>query len=274
MYTTGASLGGGFSTWTDGTYNMDFLFSGARGAIPVATIPEPLAFALAGVAALTAFRRKQTLKKLPLTFIVGLAGLSAFAQGRMRFETDSLHLVYYDPEASGGLGGQPVSPSTMPPGVTLVADLYVGTSSSSLSLYSTTTFNSSVPGEWNSLNLIVPTIPGGTSVYVVTQIRDDRFAPLSVWDPSTRPPIDSWWGASQEFTFVLGTSAVGYPQMYVKGAYLGGGFSTWADGTYNMDSLSPGFRGAIQVTLIPEPATFALAGLGVAGLTMLWRKKL
>jgi hypothetical protein len=44
------------------------------------------------------------------------------------------------------------------------------------------------------------------------------------------------------------------------------GNSTWADGTYNLDSLSPGFRGAI--TFSPEPSSFALACLGCVVLLM------
>jgi hypothetical protein len=45
--------------------------------------------------------------------------------------------------------------------------------------------------------------------------------------------------------------------------------STWADGTFNLDSLSPGFRGAIELGLpIPEPPAFGL-GLLAFGILLI-----
>jgi len=212
------------------------------------------------------------MKKLVLTVTATLACVAAFAQGRISFQTDSLHLVYYGTSANNGaLAGTAVGTGSQSPGgVTLVADLYMGTASGSLALYSTTTFAAN--GKWNTLSVTAAGIPGGTTMFVVTQVRDQLAAAPSTWTPATQP-FGSYYGKSEEFTFVLGTSSLQYPPMYAHGATLGGGLSTWADGTYNMDFLAPNQRGAIQVNAVPEPASFALAGLGFAALTILRRRK-
>jgi hypothetical protein len=213
------------------------------------------------------------MKKLILTVTASLACLAAFGQGRISFQTDSLHLVYYNPDPllGGAFAGAGVDSAHLPAGVSLVADLYMGTSSSSLSLYSSTSFGATA-GKWNTVSVSAPTIPGGTTVFVVAQVRDAASTAPSTWTPGSQP-FGSFYGASQEFTFVLGTSSLQYPPMYTKGPSLGGGLSTWADGTYNMDSVSPGFRGGIMVSAVPEPTSFALAGLGAAAMLIFRRRK-
>jgi hypothetical protein len=143
--------------------------------------------------------------------------------------------------------------------LTLVADFYLGTSSSSLSLITTTTFGTNA-GKWNAYNYQSPTIPGGTTVYIVTQIRDSAFTPPTIWTPAGYP-FGTYYGVSDEFSFVLGTSVLAYPPMWAPGASLGGGFSTWAAGTFNMDQYGIGSRGALPLPSIPEPSTIALVGL-------------
>jgi hypothetical protein len=200
------------------------------------------------------------MKKTFLTVAATLACVAAFAQGRVSFTTDSNHLVYYDPSVGGALGGTAVSAGNLPAGVTLVADLYMGTSSSSLNLYSSSSF-STTPGKWNTVlttaNTPPQSIPGGTQVFIVTQIRDQAFAAPSQWTSATAP-FGTYYGVSQEFQFTLGTSSLNYPVMYATGASLGGGFSTWANGTFALDSSAgAGTKGAIAVSSLavtPEPA--------------------
>jgi len=202
------------------------------------------------------------MKKLVLIAVASLACVAAFAQGRISFVNDSLHLAYYnvDPVAGGAFAGLGLDSAHMPASGNLVADLYIGTSSSSLALMTTTTFGASV-GKWNTVSVQVPGITGGTQVFVVTQIRDQNATPPTTWTPGLAP-FGNFYGASPEFQFTLGTSTLAYPPMYATGASLGGGFSTWPVGGYPMDSVSPGFRGSIVVTAVPEPTSFALAGLG------------
>ena len=182
-----------------------------------------------------------------------LFSLTAFAQGKIAFINDSLHLCYYQPFSFGALGGQGIDSGHMPPGITFVADLYIGTSSSSLSLISSTTFSSSA-GKWNQVNVMVPGVPGGTSVFVMAAIQDSASAPPATWTPGTTPPAYLYWGTSVEFPFVLGLGPT-YPPMYIQG--------TWPAGTFPMDQYGTGSRGAIFVG-IPEPSALALLGLGAA----------
>jgi len=216
------------------------------------------------------------MKKTFLTVTATLACLAAFAQGRVSFTTDSLHLVYYDPSVGGSLGGTAISSGNLPGGITLVADLYMGTSSSSLNLYSSSSF-STTPGKWNTVlttaNNPPQAIPGGTQVFIVTQIRDSAFAAPATWTSASQP-FGTYYGTSQEFQFTLGTSSLQYPVMYTTGASLGGGNSTWANGTFALDaSAGAGTKGAIAVSTIPEPGTIALAGLGAAAMLVFRRRK-
>jgi hypothetical protein len=202
------------------------------------------------------------MKKLALCFILSFLGLDVFGQGKISFQNDSLHLVYYSSiEGDAALTGQAVDSAHMPNGVTLVADLYVGTSSSMLSFVSSTTF-SATPGKWNPMSVVVPGISGGTSVFVVTQIRDQAYAPPPTFSGSFDPAV---WGFSQEFTFTLGSS-VTYPVMW-------GANGTWPVGTYALDQYGVGNKGAIGLFYIPEPATIGLAALGVVLASVFARRK-
>lgn len=210
------------------------------------------------------------MKKLVLTAVASLACLAAFAQGKISFQANSLHLVYFDPartDASLGGTGPFSGPggTNMPPGVSLMGDLYIGTSSSSLSLISSTTFGAS-PGTFATMSVQVPGIPGGTSVFVVAQVRDSASAAETTWTPGFQGQGLGWYGASQEFTFVLGTSAIAYPAMWSTAG-------TWATGGFNMDQYGAGARGAIGVAPVPEPTSFALAGLGAAAMLIFRRRK-
>jgi len=212
------------------------------------------------------------MKKTFLTIAATLACVAAFAQGKISFQNDSVHLVYYDSSTGGALSGKGVNSDNMPAGVTLVADLYMGTSSSSLNLYSTTSFGATVagPGKWNAASVLAssPFIGGGTSVFVVTQIRDSSFAAPAQWTPATAP-FGTYYGTSQEFTYTLG-SAPTYPPMWNTAG-------TWAAGTFDMSATAtPGSKGAIAVSslaITPEPGTMALAGLGAAAMMVFRRRK-
>jgi hypothetical protein len=214
------------------------------------------------------------MKKLVLTLAASVVALGAFAQGKIFFTQDSLHLAFYDP-SSGSLGGQGLSSSLYPTNsstglpISLMADLYMGTSSSALYLYSSTTMGVA-PGHWANMNVQAqqnattgaPLILGGTTVFVVAQIRDAASTPENIFSPT---PFGTWWGASQAFTFLLG-SAPTYPAMY-------GANGTWGAGGFNMDQYGTGSRGAVMVSPVPEPTSFALAGLGAAAMLIFRRRK-
>jgi len=213
------------------------------------------------------------MKKVVLTLTASLACLAAFAQGKISFQTDSLHLAYYDPVNGGSAAGNAISTANMPAGTTLVADLYMGSTSGSLQLISSTTF-SATPGKWASASVVAPApYTGGSTVFIVAQIRDNGHAAASLLDANLLSTGStyaaalgySWYGWSQEFQFTLG-AGVTYPVMYNAPG--------WTQGTQDLSSSAgAGARGAIAVASVPEPTSMVLLGLGSAALLIFRRRK-
>jgi len=198
-----------------------------------------------------------------LIFLLSTATLAAFGQGKAFFANDSLHLVYYTPDTTllravdAGLASQGVSSGLMPSGVTLLADLYVGTTSTSLSLISSTVFSATV-GRWLGVNVnLLGGMPGGLPLYFQVQVRDSAYASTALSLAG-----GSYGGSSVIFASTPGTiiSNPIYDADFPS-------FSTWPPGDFDMSTQTgiPGARGAIRVSLIPEPGTCVVAGLGFLG---------
>lgn len=213
------------------------------------------------------------MKKLVLTAVASLACLGAFAQGKIGFATDSLHLVYW---SGGALNGTAVNSDNMSAGIGGVAAyLYMGTSTSSLFLYSSTTFGAlaSGPGKWSTMNVAAnangttgaPAIASGSVFVEVAVLSTEKAAP-NTFDAAAFDTFAAHGTTVAPITFTLGTG-VTYPVL--TGPNSGG---TWAPGAWNMDQYGAGSRGAIGV-VVPEPASFALAGLGAAALMIFRRRK-
>jgi len=206
------------------------------------------------------------MKKLVLTAVASLACLAAFAQGKIGFNTDSLHLVYW---ASGPLAGAAVNSDSMVPGLTgMQVDLYMGTSSSSLSLISSTTFGTLAagPGKWTSASVTAPApFATGSSVFIDVAVHSTEKAPSTTFDAAALQTFQAY-GSSGVFNFTMG-GPITYPPMW--GANNGG---TWAPGTFALPQYGAGSMGAIGVT-VPEPTTAALVGLGAAALLIFRRRK-
>lgn len=216
------------------------------------------------------------MKKLVLTVVASLACLAAFAQGKVNFQNDSLHLAYWGPSA-GALSGQGVNADNLAAGVAgVVADLYLGTSSSQLFLYQSTSFSplATGPGKWLAAQTLAnagamgfpttPAIPSG-SVFVEVVIRSTERAASQTFN-AAEASLYKAWGASSMFNFTLGTG-ITYPLLWNQTS------GNWALGTLPMDQYGAGSRGAIQVNLVPEPGSFALAGLGAAAMLIFRRRK-
>jgi len=203
-----------------------------------------------------------------IALLVTAATFAAFGQGKTRFENDSLHLVYYTPDttllraADAPLAGQGVSSVLMPLSVQLVADLYVGTSSSSLSLISSTVFGTQA-GRISGANVLLPLgMPGGSQLWFQVQVRDSAYASETLSLAS-----GSYGGHSVIFTSIPG-SAIAYNSIVNPNPPTS---STWPPGDFDMSTQTglPGARGAIRVSLIPEPGVVVLALLGVCA----WRPR-
>jgi hypothetical protein len=212
------------------------------------------------------------MKKLVLTVTAALACVGAFAQGKLQLATDGTHLIYYNPDpsfASGQMTSNAVYAANMPSGVTLVADLYGGTSSTSLTLISTTTFSAAAPGKITSANVTFsnPLINGGQTGWFQLQVRDNSHATAAA---AQADQAAGWWGLSSIFSAVAQPSS--FNPIYQATSPV---FSTWAAGSFNMDNVAVGSRGAVAVTgpVVPEPSSMALLGLGAAALTIFRRRK-
>jgi hypothetical protein len=216
------------------------------------------------------------MKKLVLTAVASLACLAAFAQGKIGFNTDSLHLVYWG-SGAGALNGSAVNSDNMAAGLSgIQVDLYMGTSSSQLFLYSSTSFGplAAGPGKWTSASVTAnanattgaPALATGTPVFIEVAVHSTEKPAGNIFDSANLQTYQAY-GASSLFNFTLG-GPITYPPMW-------GTAGNWAVGTWAMDQYGAGSRGAIGVTVvpIPEPTTAALAGLGAAALLIFRRRK-
>jgi hypothetical protein len=184
---------------------------------------------------------------------------AAFAQGKVSLQNDSVHLAYW---VGGAFNGQGVNSDRMDPGIAalggLSVDLYMGTSSSQLFLYSSATFGTvqdSGDGRWLPQSVIAntnattgaPQINCCVPIFLEVQIRDIGHAAPNIFTGDSTG--FAAYGKSSLFNFTL-ASGPSYPPLWnpVEG--------NWPVGTFNMDSSSwgAGARGAIPV-IVPEPTT-------------------
>jgi hypothetical protein len=171
-----------------------------------------------------------------LSFILS-CGVS-WAQGKLEFGADTVHLVYYD-ASCGPLAGQPVSSSNMPPGITLVADLYAGATNSSLSFVVSAPFDST-PGEWDPVHIMFPDLPANTVAWFQVQVRDAGYS-----NAVAAASAGSYAGFSEVFSAVP-ASSIAYPHLWATNYPV---YSGWQVGTFNLDSYGLGWRGEIPVGL-------------------------
>jgi len=104
----------------------------------------------------------------------------------------------------------------------------------------------------------------GSTVFFQVQVRDSRDATEQASQSATH-----YFGNSPIFTAVPGSTTFVNLYQHAPGAAQ----STWPDGTFNMDAVAAGARGAIELRVIPEPASIALCGLGAAALLIFRRRK-
>lgn len=212
------------------------------------------------------------MKKLLLTSALVAVCAGAFAQGKVTFVNDGASLVVLTTDTGGvlaadkALAGQVVGNQVaLPSGKTLVAGLYGGTSSSSLFLYSTLPLTDAAtpggviaPTHW-VLNAnaatgasAIPGIASGTPITASTP-----WFQVAVWDASfgsyAAAVGQGYAGKGAPFQFNPGPSLL-YPNIAPTSAN-----STWTEGNI--------------ILSVPEPSTFALAGLGAAALMIFRRRK-
>lgn len=216
------------------------------------------------------------MKKTLLTLALIATSVAAFAQGKFQFANDSARLFNIGEPRQGDAAG-PIAASPLPSGSTLVASLYgVTGASSSLGLVTSIPLTGTswlAAGRMAVKSLAMPGIPGGslgTFAIVLTDLATTNV-PVAINGAlltkngatgiatagSELFPGAKYYASSGLFTAVPGTSAITYPPIYQTTAPVN---STWAAGT-------------IYVNVVPEPSTFALAGLSAAALLIFRRRK-
>src|SRR5664280_2674243 len=140
------------------------------------------------------------MKKLLLTLTATLLCAGAFGQGKLAFDIDKNHLIYFSGDMSrlavadwcitadngGGAGPFPIEGSGLYTGPgstiaalsgspTIIAGLFAGYSPSSLSLQTTTTIGDvSLEGSVAPVNCTFSALPAGTPAYFQVQVYDSR----------------------------------------------------------------------------------------------------
>jgi hypothetical protein len=217
------------------------------------------------------------MKKTLLTLTLAMVSVAALAQGRVNVLNDAASLVNLTTDTSKllpadrAMAGLAVPNSApLPSGIVLEAGLYGGTSSANLFLYSATTINfaGDPDGFVHAFHVVlnsqpngapaIPGIPLGTAFGANTpwfqmRIWNSAYATYDLALAANAP--NSYVGENAVFQLNPQTSAIAY-----TGTTPAGPNSGWVDG-----NLSTG--------TIPEPSTFALAGLGAAALMIFRRRK-
>ena len=217
------------------------------------------------------------MKKTLLTLALVAATAAAFGQGKIGFQNDSLH--YYvlgstaplDSALGGGTsstsnntvagttGAIPVSP--LPSGASLEAVLYAGQTSSSMTLQTTlvlTGANWLSPGRQATKGVTLVGVGPGTAFFDVFVTDTGATLPASGSGGTLGTQIhgsaQAYFGDSGLFTAVAGSS-ITFPSMVA-----GASSTTWAPAN-------------LVINAVPEPASFALAGLGAAAMLIFRRRK-
>lgn len=180
------------------------------------------------------------MKKTLLTLALTAACVGAFAQGKINILNDTGHLVYLASDNSLVDASRNFSVQLWGYGGTV----------GSLALLTSVPMSASIPGIFGPLNWNAPSgIPGGVASTFQVRIFD---------------PVGAYAGQSAVFTMQPGAS-IAYNSLFNPG---GTTLSTWAVGT---QAVAGGF-GAIGVTVVPEPTSMVLAGLGAASLLLFRRR--
>jgi len=222
------------------------------------------------------------MKKLLLTLTATLVCTGVFAQGKMVFQVNTTQLIYFTTDktqlipadsaktvagfslaGSGAYTGAGGTIAALAGAPTFTAALFGGTSAGSLSLLTTTTIgNFNFEGQLNSVSMTFASLPAGTPAFFQIEIYDTRA--------SSAPAAWTAGDYAGETAIFQATPGAAANPIYQTTAPVS---STLPLGQQALVDY-PGAKGLIALyAVVPEPASFALAGLGAAALLIFRRRK-
>ena len=215
-----------------------------------------------------------------------LVCVGVFAQGKLQFANNIDNLIYFTTDTTQlaaadvgkTVGGFALAGSSAYTGAgstiaalagtpTLVAGLWAGAAAGSLSFVTATTIaDVNLAGQIVGVQANLAGLPAGTPAFFQMQVYDSRNA-----NALESQLAGNYWGQTAVFSAV--PQAAVYSPIYQTAAPVN---STWTAGTFVPVDFAgfPGYFGgvALQGGIIPEPGTFALAGLGIAALLVFRRR--
>jgi hypothetical protein len=209
------------------------------------------------------------MKKTLLTLALVGASAAAFAQGKVSLQMDlpiqfgTTGMLAIDNAWAGQIIAN--NGTSLPSHIYLSVGLYAGTSSAALSLQSSVILNppggNGTPDGFFPLTHVVLSFAGGSSAFYQVKIWDSVYGSYEAQQAAGHVGNGTDYSAVNNiFTMTAGTG-ISYP------AIINGGQTTWvAAGNEDPNAL-------LVATVVPEPTTFALAGLGAAALMIFRRRK-
>ena len=221
------------------------------------------------------------MKKLLVSLTAALLCVGAFGQGKLAFQVDTTQLIYMTTADVGKtVAGFPLAGSSLYTGAgstlsslagapSFTAALFGGATAGSMTLQATTTLaDANMAGQLNlaTANVTFPSLVAGAPAFFQIQVFDSRFASAAA---AWLVP-NMYAGETGVFQATPQTSV--YSPIYQTQSPVN---STLPVGTFvPLDYAAyPGYKGLIEVYAVPEPGTFALAGLGLASLLIFRRRK-